>query len=102
MGGIGLEFGQDVYFRSAEVGYWLSEDHWGKGMMSKVVPAFTRWAFDTFEVLIRLNAETNEDNVGSQAILKRAGFLIEGRRPNMVFKRGKISTALYWGLLRPL
>lgn len=102
IGGIGLTFGGDVYFRSAELGYWLSEQHWRKGIMAKVVPAFVKWTWATFDILIRLDGETAEDNVGSAALLKSAGFELEGRRPNMICKMGELRTALIWGALRPV
>lgn len=101
IGGIGLTFGGDVYFRSAELGYWLSEAHWRKGIMKQVVPAFVQWTWETFDILIRLNGETAEDNLGSAALLKGAGFQLEGRRPNMIWKKGVVQTALMWGALRP-
>ncbi|KYG39849.1 hypothetical protein M433DRAFT_155020 [Acidomyces richmondensis BFW] len=101
VGGIGLDFKDDIYIRTAEIGYWLGEEQWGKGIMSRVVPAFTEWAWQTFEILVRINAETFERNVASQKLLEKAGFRFEGRRPNMVFKNGIIESELIWGALRP-
>ena len=101
VGFIGADFGSDVYFRTAEVGYWLGEDHWGKGVMSKVIPAFVRWVWETFDILVRLNGETNEANVASASLLKKSGFVCEGIRPNSICKNGKIQSTFVWGALRP-
>nr|POE46887.1 putative ribosomal n-acetyltransferase ydaf [Quercus suber] len=101
IGSIGLEFGGDVYFRSAELGYWLGEEFWGRGVMSRVVEGFVPWVWSTFGVLVRLNVETNESNEGSKRVLGKAGFLIEGVRPNAVTKNGVTRGAIMWGLLRP-
>lgn len=91
----------DVYFRTAELGYWLGEEHWGKGVMSKAVPPFLQWAFDTFGILVRVNAEANADNQGSASVLKKSGFVFEGRRANAAFKHGRCIDTLMFGALRP-
>lgn len=101
VGSIGLDFMDDIYFRTAEVGYWLGEEHWGKGVMSSVAPAFVEWAWQTFGILVRLNAETNESNAASGKVLEKAGFKYEGRRPDMACKNGKMEACLMWGALRP-
>lgn len=101
VGSIGLDFGTDVYFRKAEVGYWLSEEHWGKGIMGAVVPAFVQWAWRTFGILVRLEAEIYERNVGSRRIVEKAGFVEEGRRKCALVKNGMLLDAVLYGLLRP-
>ncbi|KAI7203494.1 hypothetical protein KC343_g7432 [Hortaea werneckii] len=103
VGSIGLEFGDpdDIYFRTAEIGYWLSPQHWGKGIMSRLLPAFVQWSWETFGVLIRLSAETAEGNPSSGRVLQKAGFVLEGRRPDMACKNGVVGAELMWGVLRP-
>ncbi|KAK4635170.1 hypothetical protein CLAFUW4_01469 [Fulvia fulva] len=101
VGSIGLEPGHDVYIRSAELGYWIGEEHWGKGVMSTIVPAFVQWTWKTFGILVRLNGEVGELNKGSAALLGKAGFVVEGRRENAVFKNGKLESVIMFGALRP-
>ncbi len=48
VGGIGVHPGQDVYRRTATVGYWLGEQFWGRGVMTEVVTAVTDFCFDNF------------------------------------------------------
>lgn len=121
-GGIGLEFGTgfpspvsslppspslsltehvDIYHRTAELGYWLSPSHWGKGHMSALVPAFVQWTWGTFGILVRLNAAVNEANVGSRRVLEKAGFVVEGRRRDAVCKEGRVGAEVMLGALRP-
>lgn len=95
------KFLPDVYFRTAEIGYWLGEDHWGKSVMSTVVPAFVLWAWDTFGILLRINSETYGENIASVSVLKKAGFEFEGRRPNGAYKNGTCHDLLMYGALRP-
>jgi RimJ/RimL family protein N-acetyltransferase len=89
IGGIGLEFFDDVYFQSAAIGYWLSEKYWGKGIMTKAVTAFTKYAFDTYKI-IRIFANVFESNPASCRVLEKAGYTLEGRLKKSVSKNGKI------------
>ena len=50
VGGIGLTLQEDVYRRSAEIGYWLGESFWGRGIVTAAVRVFTRFGFDTFDL----------------------------------------------------
>lgn len=103
VGSIGLEFGDpvDVYFRTAELGYWLGEEHWGKGVMGKVAPAFMEWTWATFGVLIRVNGSVKEGNVASQRCLEKAGFVYEGRKRRAMVKNGVVLDEIMLGALRP-
>ncbi|KAM3418884.1 hypothetical protein BST61_g4847 [Cercospora zeina] len=94
-GSIGLDFG------SAEVGYWLSEEYWGEGMMSRIAPAFVDWAWKTFGILARINAEVVEGNLASAKLLQKCGLKIEGRCERKICKDGVFQTALMFGALRP-
>ncbi|KAK4953255.1 hypothetical protein LTR10_008961 [Elasticomyces elasticus] len=101
VGGIGLDFKEDVYFRTAEIGYWLGEEFWGQYVMSRVVPPFMGWAWQTFGILVRVSGETYDANTASGKVLQKGGFKYEGRRPDMVCKNGVIGATLMWGALRP-
>ena len=50
IGGIGLEFRDDVHRFTAELGYWLGEPFWGRGIMTEAIRQFTSWAFEHLEV----------------------------------------------------
>lgn len=69
--------------------------------MSKVVPAFVSWCWKTFGILVRLNGETVEGNMGSAALLKSAGFVFEGRRQNAISKENVLKSIDMFGALRP-
>ena len=103
VGSIGLDFGAagEIYARNAEIGYWLSESYWGKGIMGVVVPAFVDWGWRTFGRLVRINAEVKEDNVASRRSLEKAGLVVEGRRKMAFVKNGKFENEIMMGMLRP-
>ncbi|EMC95349.1 hypothetical protein BAUCODRAFT_140516 [Baudoinia panamericana UAMH 10762] len=62
--------------------------------MSKAILAFVEWVWQTFGILIRINAETYKFNAASGKDLERAGFRCEGGRPDAVVKNGVISATL--------
>ena len=77
IGGIGLIFGDDVHRHNAELGYWLAEPFWGRGIMTGAVCAFTEYAFREFP-LNRIYAEPFAHNLASVRVLEKAGSLREG------------------------
>ena len=100
IGSIGLSLGQDVHRLTAEMGYWLAEPFWGRGMMSEVVALFTDAAFAAFD-LVRIYAEPYATNTNSCRILEKAGFVMEGRLRCSVIKDGKIFDQLMYARTKP-
>ena len=78
-GSISVARKDDVYEKSAELGYWLAEDYWGRGIMTEAVRQICREAFDRFDIL-RIFAEPFAENLGSRRVLEKAGFVCEGDR----------------------
>jgi len=95
IGGIGLEFRDDVHRFTAELGYWLGEPFWGRGIMTDAVRAFTAWSFEHFEVY-RIYASVFDGNDASVRVLEKAGFEREGRLRASVFKHGRILDQLLY------
>lgn len=100
VGGIGIELGQDVFRRSAEIGYWLGEPFWGRGIASEALRAATDYAFATFDI-IRLEAGVFGWNPASARVLEKAGYTLEGRLRQAIVKDGRVGDRLLYGLLRP-
>lgn len=98
-GSIGVFVQDDVYEKSAELGYWLAEEHWGKGVMTEAVRRICREAFARFDIL-RIYAEPFVDNQGSRRVLEKAGFTCEGTMRNGVFKNGRAGSYCMYALLR--
>ncbi len=89
IGGIGLEFGADIHRFTAELGYWLGEPFWGRGIMTDAVRRLTAWAFENFEVH-RIYASVFAGNQASARVLEKAGFQREGHLRASVFKEGRV------------
>ena len=98
-GGIGLERGGDVYRGTAEIGYWLGEAHWGRGIATEALRAVTSWAFATLD-LVRLEAGVFEWNPASARVLEKAGYTLEARHRKAVTKDGRTIDRLLYARLR--
>ena len=98
-GGVGLFLRQDVERRGAEIGYWLGEAHWGRGLMTGVVRDLTGWAFDEFD-LLRIFAVVFEWNPASCRVLEKAGYVLEGRLRRAVVKDGQVLDQLLYATVR--
>jgi RimJ/RimL family protein N-acetyltransferase len=73
---------------SAEVGYWLGEACWGRGIATEALVLFTRHAFSGLG-LLRLFALPLADNVASVRVLEKAGYGVEGTLRSSCVKFGQ-------------
>jgi ribosomal-protein-alanine N-acetyltransferase len=99
IGGIGLELLTDVHRFTAEIGYWLGEPFWGRGIATIAATAVTDYAFATLE-LRRLQALAFEWNPASARVLEKAGYTLEGRLRKSIMKDGRVGDALLYARLR--
>ena len=98
-GSISVARKDDVYEKSAELGYWLAENYWGRGIMAEAVRQICREAFDRFDIL-RIFAEPFAENLGSRRVLEKVGFVCEGTMRMGVYKNGRVQSDCMYGLLR--
>jgi [ribosomal protein S5]-alanine N-acetyltransferase len=84
-----------VHRHTAELGYWLGEELWARGVMTEAVGAFTDFCFDRFS-LRRIYAEPFANNPASARVLEKAGFVFEGRLKNNVVKDGEVLDSLLY------
>ncbi len=99
IGAIGVIFKNDVYRHTAEIGYWLGEKYWGKGIMTRAVLALTDYVFQHYEVR-RIYAGLFEYNQASARVLEKAGYHLEARLAKNVTKNGKTVDELIYTKLR--
>jgi [ribosomal protein S5]-alanine N-acetyltransferase len=76
IGGIGFSPGTDVERYSAEIGYWLGEPFWGRGIAAEALRLVSVYAFARCNVL-RLFALPFADNERSMRVLEKAGYTRE-------------------------
>jgi RimJ/RimL family protein N-acetyltransferase len=103
VGGIGAGFGNPdppgIRRHSAEIGYWLGEPFWGRGIMSEAVQAFTEWAFRELG-LVRLHASVFARNPASARVLAKAGYEYEGRMRACYCRDGEFIDGLLYAQVR--
>ena len=73
VGGIGFQLGSDVERVSAEIGYWLGEPFWGRGIAIEGAKAAVGAAFEHLRPA-RLISLIDPDNQRSVAVAKRLGM----------------------------
>ncbi len=89
VGAIGFELQSDVYRLSAELGYWIGEPYWGKGIATQSVKSMVKFGFNELN-LIRIYAGVFESNKASMKVLEKAGFKKECIAKKAVIKNGEI------------
>jgi ribosomal-protein-alanine N-acetyltransferase len=89
VGSVGFVLREDVERCSAEIGYWLGEALWGRGIATAAVRAATAYAFPTYG-LTRVYALVFERNLASCRVLEKAGYVLEGRLRRSAIKDGQV------------
>ncbi len=100
VGGIGFALHRDVERVSAEIGYWLGEEFWGRGITTAALKAVTDYAIQTHG-LTRLYAVPFEWNAASFRVLEKAGYSLEGRMHRSAIKDGKVIDQLLYAYGAP-
>lgn len=88
-GVIGIIPQQDVYKKTAEIGYWIGEPFWNKGIATKAVQMVTDYSFNNLDIL-RLHTGVFEYNTASMKVLEKCGFKKDGVFEKAIIKNEKI------------
>lgn len=94
-GGIGITPKEDVYRKSIEIGYFLGEQYWGKGIATVAVSLLLDYITKHFDV-VRIYAEVFEHNKSSMRVLEKNGFHLEGVSKRSIIKNQVIMDAHVW------
>ncbi len=89
VGNIGLHKQSDVYSKSAELGYFIGEPYWNKGITTRAVNLICEYGFKELDI-VRIYSGIFEYNPASQRVLEKCGFEKEAVSKNAVCKKGKI------------
>jgi len=95
-GGCGLILQQDIYRCSAEIGYWVGEPYWGKGIATAAVQKLVTYISLTFPSVIRIYAEVFVNNNPSKRVLGKNGFSLESTRKKAVIKNNILLDDEVW------
>lgn len=99
VGSIGIFPQSDIHEKSAEMGYWLAEEYWGQGIMTKAIQDIVDYGFRTFDI-VRIFARPFSTNLKSQRVLEKAGFRLEAKLEKALFKNGEFMDELIYSMIK--
>ena len=99
IGSIGVFRQQNIHRQTGEMGYYIAEEYWGKGIMTEAVKQTCDYVFNHSDIL-RIYAEPFAYNMGSCRVLEKAGFQYEGTLRSNAIKNGKVIDMKMYSLLR--
>lgn len=99
VGSIGVFRQGNIHRQTAELGYYIAEEYWGKGIMSEAVIQICEYVFDKSDI-IRIYAEPFAYNAASCRVLEKAGFQYEGTLRSNAVKNGKVIDMKMYALLK--
>ena len=99
IGGIGVTFRRGAMRYAADIGYWLTPEEWGKGIMTQAVRRMCDLTFAVTDI-IRIQAEVFAPNAASLRVLEKCGFVQEGTLRKGAYKRGEFFDSRIYGLVK--
>jgi len=100
IGGVGLHPQKDIYCKNAEIGYWISEEYWGIGIMTKAVSEILEYGWKHLDI-DRVVAIIFGTNLGSVRVAEKCGFELEATLSKTIYKFGVYEDELIYGIRRP-
>ena len=100
IGSIGAFRKENVHRLTAELGYYIAEPYWGKGIMTEAVRQMCVYVFENTDI-IRIFAEPYERNGASCRVLEKAGFQFEGVLRQNALKNGQSLDMRMYAMLKP-
>ena len=98
IGSVGFVLREDVERVSAEIGYWLAEPFWGRGIATEALSAVTAHAVETYQ-LTRVFAVPFAWNAASCRVLEKAGYVLETRLRRSAIKNGTMTDQLQYAFI---
>lgn len=99
VGSVGAFRQGNIHSKTAELGYYLSEEYWGQGIMTDAVKQLCKIIFETTDI-IRIFAEPFSYNTASCRVLEKAGFELEGTLRCNAVKNGAVIDMKMYSLIR--
>lgn len=99
IGSIGVSRQGNIHRRTAELGYFIAENYWGKGITTEAVKQICEYVFNNSDI-IRIYAEPFAYNEASCRVLEKAGFQFEGTLKSNAVKNGKIIDMKMYALIK--
>jgi RimJ/RimL family protein N-acetyltransferase len=95
VGSIGAHLMNDVYRKNAEIGYWLGQPYWNRGIITEALQALVTHIFNNYDIC-RLFANVFYTNTASIKVLEKCNFTKEATHRKAVIKNGKVMDELVY------
>jgi RimJ/RimL family protein N-acetyltransferase len=99
IGSIGAFRGINIHSRTAEVGYYIGENYWGKGIVTEAIKRLCKHVFDNSDI-VRIYAEPFARNTASCRVLEKAGFRYEGTLRSNAVKNGEVLDMKMYSIIK--
>ena len=99
VGSIGIFRQGNIHRQTAELGYCIAEEYWGKGIMTEAVKQICEYVFGDSDI-IRIYAEPFAYNIASCRVLEKVGFQYEGTLRSNAVKNGRVIDMEMYSLLK--
>ena len=99
VGSIGIFRQGNIHRQTAELGYYIAEEYWGKGIMTEAVKQICEYVFGDSDI-IRIYAEPFAYNIASCRVLEKVGFQYEGTLRSNAVKNGKVIDMKMYSLIK--
>ena len=100
VGNIGVHRKDNVHRLTAELGYYIAEQYWGKGITSEAVRKTCNYIFETTDI-VRIFAQIYAPNEASCRVLEKAGFQFEGNLRQNAIKNGQFYDMKMYAIIKP-
>lgn len=98
-GVIGLYTQALEYAHSAEIGYWIAYEYWGRGVATEAVLLFSESIFSTTDITRLFNPVT-ASKLASRRVMEKSGYALEGTMRNAIFRDGKYDDECMYARLK--
>lgn len=99
IGSISVFRQENIHRRTGELGYYIAENYWGKGIMTEAIKQICEYVFKNSDI-IRIYAEPFAYNTGSCRVLEKVGFQFEGTLKCNAVKNDKIIDMKMYALVK--
>ena len=99
VGSIGVFRQENIHRQTAELGYYVAEEYWSRGIMTEAIKQICEYVFSKSDIL-RIYAEPFAYNIASCRVLEKAGFQYEGTLRSNAVKNGEVIDMKMYSLLR--
>ena len=98
IGCIGLLYNHGINTHKSEIGYWLGEKYWRKGIMTLAIKKIIKYGFETWDI-VKIYAKPFSNNRASQNTLMKAGMKLEAKLKNAIFKNEQLQDEYIYSII---